>query len=146
MKSESELEYAISRLVSRASELKHWRMHKLVDELGLYRGEPLVLHALWNQDGMTQSGLTERLHRSPSTITKTVQRMEKAGLVVRRPDDRDERVSRVYLTNVGREIRPAVEEAWRRLNQEIFSGFSAQELTSFHDFLLRVCRNIENKS
>ena len=145
MNSESELEHAIRRLISRASELKHWRMHELLDELGLHRGEPLVLYALWDQDGMTQSGLTERLNRSPSTITKTVQRMEKTGLVERRSDDYDERVSRVYLTDAGRDIRPAVEEVWRRLNQAIFSGFGTKELTLLHDLLLRVCQNLEHQ-
>ena len=146
MNGDSELEHETRRLISRASELKHWRVHELLEDLGLYRAEPFVLHALWDQDGMTQSGLTERLNRSPSTITKTVQRMEKTGLVERRADEHDERVSRVYLTDAGRNIRPAVEEVWYRLNQEIFFGFSPQELATFHDHLLRVCRNIENPS
>ena len=70
--------------------------------------------------------------------------MEKAGFVIRRSDDSDERISRVHLTDAGREIRPAVEEVWNRLDRQIFAGFSAQELALVHDFLLRVCQNIEN--
>ncbi len=135
---------AVGRLLSRACELKHRRMHALLDELGLYCGQPFVLHALWNQDGMTQSELSERLKRSPSTITKTVQRMERAGFVERRPDDNDERISRVYLTDAGRDIRPAVENAWRTLDQQLFSGFSADELELLLDLLHRFCQNIEN--
>jgi DNA-binding MarR family transcriptional regulator len=140
------LESEVRQLISRACELKHWRMHELLDQLGMHRGQPSVLYALWAQDGMTQSELTERLNRSPSTITKTVQRMEKIGLVERRPDDNDERVSRVYLTDAGRDIRPAVENVWQVLDQQLFSGFSAAELAMFRDFLLLVCHNIENRS
>ena len=146
MSQETQLKRTVRRLISRASDLKHRRMHELLDELGLYRGESFVLYALWEQDGITQSELTERLHRSPSTITKKVQRMEKAGFVKRCPDDSDERVSRVYLTDAGRDIRPAVEEAWDRLDRQIFAGFSPQELALFSDFLIRVCQNIENES
>ena len=146
MNAKSELEQTIRRLISRTSDLKHRRVQDLMDELGLYQGQAFVLYALWDQDGQTQSELTERLNRSPSTITKTVQRMEKVGFVVRRSDESDERISRVYLTDGGREIRSAVEEVWSRLDRQIFAGFSAQELALFRDYLLRVCQNIENKA
>jgi DNA-binding MarR family transcriptional regulator len=121
-------------------------MHELLGELGLHRGEPWVLYALWDRDGLTQSELTKQLNRSPSTITKTVQRMEKAGLVERRPDAHDERLSHVYLTDAGRAIRPAVEGVWQRLNQQIFAGFSEEDLARLNDLLVRVCRNIERPS
>lgn len=142
----TELRRTARHLISRASEVKHRRVHQLLDELGLYRGQTSLLRALWEQDGLNQSELTERLNRSPSTITKTVQRMEKAGLVKRCPDDRDERVSHVYLTDAGRAIRPAVEEMWNRLDQQIFKGFSPQELTLLSAFLTRVCQNIESQA
>jgi DNA-binding MarR family transcriptional regulator len=143
---ESKLARTVRHLISKASDLKHRRVHELLDELGLYRGQSSVLRALWERDGMTQSELTERLSRSPSTITKTVQRMERAGLVKRCSDDSDERVSHVYLTDAGRDIQPAVEDVWNRLDRQIFAGFDARELSLFHEFLLRVCQNIENKA
>jgi DNA-binding MarR family transcriptional regulator len=146
MNTEPGLEYTIRRLISRACDLKHKRVHALLDELGLYPGQPFVLYALWDQDGLTQSELTKRLNRSPSTTTKKVQRMEKAGFVQRRSDDSDERITRVFLTDAGREIRSAVEKMWHRFDRQIVAGFDAQELALFHEFLLRVCQNLENKA
>jgi DNA-binding MarR family transcriptional regulator len=145
MHQETELERTIRHLISRASDLKHRRVHALLDEVGLYRGQPPVLRALWEQDGLTQTELTARLGRSPSTITKTVQRLEKAGFVKRGPDESDERISHVYLTDAGRAIQPAVEAVWSRLDAQLFAGFGTQELTLFVDYLTRVCHNIENK-
>ena len=144
MNTQPGLERTVRRSISRASDLKHKRVHELFNELGLYPGQTFVLYALWDRDGLTQSELTACLNRSPSTITKMVQRMEKAGFVVRRSDESDERISRVFLTDAGREIRPAVEEVWSRLDRQFFAGFSAQELSLFQDFLLRVCQNLEN--
>lgn len=143
MSQEAELKRTIRHLISQTSDLKHRRVRELLDELGLFRGQAPVLRALWAQDGLTQSELTERLNRSPSTITKTVQRLEKAGFVQRGADDSDERISRVFLTDAGRAIQPAVEEVWKRLDRQLFEGFSAQELSLLADFLTRVCRNIE---
>jgi DNA-binding MarR family transcriptional regulator len=146
MSQEAELQRVIRHLISHTGDLKHRRVHELLDELGLYRGQTSVLRALWEQDGLTQSELADRLNRSPSTITKAAQRLEKSGFARRCPDDSDERVSRVFLTETGRGIQPAVEEMWSRLDQEIFKGFSLQELALLADFLGRVCRNIKSKS
>jgi len=134
------------RLITRAGDLKHRRMHELLDELGLHSGQAFVLRALWKEDGLTHSDLAERLHRSPSAITKTVQRLEKAGFAGRRPDGHDERVSRVYLTEAGCEIRPAAEAVWNQLDQQLFAGFNPEELASFANFLTRVCDNITNQA
>jgi DNA-binding MarR family transcriptional regulator len=138
-------ERAVRHLIAKLSDLKHRRMHQLLDELGLHRGQAFVLYALWDQDGVTQSELTTRLNRSPSTVTKTVQRMEKAGFVERRSDQSDERISRVHLTKMGLDIRPAVEEVWERLDRQMFAGFDAHELNLLHAFLLRVCQNFETQ-
>jgi DNA-binding MarR family transcriptional regulator len=136
----------IAPLLAKTCKLKHQRMHELLEGLGLYQGQPSVLRALWKQDGLMHSELAELLNRSPSTITNMVKRMEKAGFVVRRPDPRDERISRVYLTSAGDSIRAAVEDVWRTFEEQVFAGFSEEELAVLCDFLLRMCRNMEGES
>ncbi len=132
----------IVHLLSRVCEQKHRRMHERLDALGLYRGQPSMLRALWREDGMTHSELAEQLDRCPATITKMVQRMEKAGFVERRSDPSDERLSRVYLTPVGRTIRSAVEDVWAALEEQVVAGFTAAEVALLRSLLARVCRNI----
>ncbi len=132
----------IGHLLSQVCKLKHHRMHKLLEGLGLYRGQPHVLRALWKQDGVTHSALAESLNRSPSTITNMIKRMEKTGFVERRPDPKDERVSRVYLTGAGRDIKTAVEDVWRVFEDQAFAGFGEEELAVLRDLLFRVCRNM----
>ncbi len=122
---------------------KYQCMHDKLDALGLYHGQPSVLNALWAREGMTQSELCDELNRSPSTITKMIQRMEKAGFVERREDPRDERISRVYLTQSGRNVRSAVEEIWHSFASQAFEAFSEKELAQFYNLLQRVYHNIE---
>jgi DNA-binding MarR family transcriptional regulator len=100
---------------------------------------------LWKQDGLMQSELAESLNRSPSTITNMIKRMEKAGFVVRRPDPRDERISRVYLTDAGSRIKAAVEDVWRTFEEQVFAGFGEEELARLCEFLLRICQNMEGE-
>lgn len=134
---------SIVHLFSKVCELKHRRMHERLDALGLYRGQPPMLRALWGKDGMTHSELAEQLDRCPATITKMVQRMEKAGFVERRSDPSDERLSRVYLTPAGRTIKSAVEDVWSVLEEQLVAGFAEPEVALLRSLLTRVCRNIE---
>jgi DNA-binding MarR family transcriptional regulator len=129
-------------LLSQICRLMRTRMHALWDEIGLYRGQPFVLHTLWEQEGITHSELASRMHVSPPTVTNTIKRMERAGFVVRRPDVEDERVSRVYLTDAGREIRDRVESVWQELDTTTLSGFNPEERILFRRFLLLVRDNM----
>jgi DNA-binding MarR family transcriptional regulator len=117
-------------------------MHELLDELGLYRGQPSMLRALWAGDGITHSALAGQLNKSPATITKTVKRMEKAGFVERKPDPKDERLSRVYLTAAGRDVQAAVEQVWQEFEMQAFAGFTQEEMATLRGLLQRVCQNI----
>jgi DNA-binding MarR family transcriptional regulator len=133
----------LGHLLNKVCGLRQQRMHALLDDLGLYRGQPSMLGALWARDGMTHSELAEQLGKSPATITKTVKRMEKAGFVERRPDPRDERLSRVYLTGAGQDIRSAVEDVWRAFEEQAFAGLGEEELAAFRRLLMHICYNIK---
>jgi DNA-binding MarR family transcriptional regulator len=134
----------VLHLIGRVCGCKYQRVQRLLDALGLYHGQPPVLNALWEHEGMTQSELAERLNRSPSTITKMVQRMEKAGFVARCDDPEDERVSRVHLTDAGREVRAEVVKVWQTFARAAFADFTEEEVAQFHALLQRVHHNIHN--
>jgi DNA-binding MarR family transcriptional regulator len=122
--------------------LHHARAYTLLEELGLYRGQPPVLFALWEREGLTHSELAARLHVKPATITKMINRMEKTGFVQRRSDPEDQRVSRVYLTDAGRAIQNEVERVWRTLLKETFVGFSPEERALLRRFFLQMRDNL----
>jgi DNA-binding MarR family transcriptional regulator len=123
--------------------LKHARIHTLLEGLGLYRGQPSVLQALWEQEGLMHTDLARRLQVQPATITKMLQRMERAGFVERRPDPNDQRISRVYLTTAGHAVRADVQQVWRQLEEEAFAGFAPEEQALVRGIFLRICDNLK---
>jgi len=129
-------------LLAQICRLHHARAHTLLEELGLYRGQPPILFALWEREGLTHSELAARLRVKPATITKMLKRMEKAGFVQRRPDPQDQRVSRVYPTDVGRSIRDQVERIRRTLEVETFAGFSPEEMALLRRHLQQMRVNL----
>jgi DNA-binding MarR family transcriptional regulator len=133
---------SLDRLFAEICRLKHGRVHTLYEALGLYRGQPRMLRVLWDQEGLTHTELSRQLQVQPATITKMLQRMEKAGFVVRRHDPDDQRVSRVYLTQAGRAVRDDVQQVWRRLEEEAFAGFTEEESVLLRQFFLRIRANL----
>lgn len=67
-------------------------------KLGLHLGQDRALLCLMEGERVGQSDLATHLCVEPPTVTKMLQRMEKAGLVERRQDDQDGRISRVTAT------------------------------------------------
>ncbi|MBL7200276.1 MAG: MarR family transcriptional regulator [Anaerolineae bacterium] len=95
---------------------------------------------------MTHTELAAAIKRNPATITKMVKRMEKAGFVKRGIDSRDERVSLVYLTDAGRDVKAAVESVWSAFEMRTLAGFSEEERAVLCRLLLRICQNLEHDS
>jgi MarR family transcriptional regulator, organic hydroperoxide resistance regulator len=115
-------------------------------ELGLHVGQEMVLSHLWRQDGLAPSELAERLGVEPPTVTNTLSRMEKAGLLERRRDPGDARCTRVYLTEKGRELREPVQRRWEAVQKRAFAGISAEEEALLRDLLVKIHGNLTRGS
>ncbi|TMR94166.1 MarR family winged helix-turn-helix transcriptional regulator [Nonomuraea basaltis] len=95
--------------------------------LGLHVGQEMLLNQLWREDGLTQGELIARLGVEPPTVTKTLQRLERAGFVYRAPDPDRPRVGRVHLTDAGKALREPVEEIWSRMDEDLQRGLDDAE-------------------
>ena len=79
---------------------------RLLTPLGLTHPQYLVLIALWEFDGpMTMCDLGDRISMETGSLTPLVKRMEAAGLVTRKRDERDERRVWVETTAKGNGLR-----------------------------------------
>ena len=69
--------------------------------------------------GIPMSKLAHKLGLDASTLTRNIQKLEKMGLVERKPDTYDKRVKRVVLTKHGLTIADNIEESLLQINNEI---------------------------
>ncbi len=113
-----------------------------LNKLGLHTGQEMVLLQLWLEEGIPQSQLAACMEVEPPTATKMLQRMERAGLIDRRPDPEDARVSRVYLTERGRSLEQPVLDVWRQLEAQSVAGLSPTELALLRRLLMQVSANL----
>ena len=127
MAHEVRLQDTFGYMLAQLCRLHRQRADVLLNEIGLHVGQEMILCVLWESEGVTQTELAEHLQVQPATVTNTLQRLEREGFVERREDSKDQRVSRVYTTEEGRNLKMAVQEKWSQLEEESFGGLSTEE-------------------
>ena len=135
---------SIRYLLTLICKLSRDRSRVLMAEVGIHCGQGIALRQLWRTDGVTQSELAHSLYVAPATVTIALQRMERIGLIERRSDQRDQRVSRVFLTDRGRSLRVNVEGNWSKLEEQMLVGFSSKEREVVRGYLLRIRANLDD--
>ena len=97
-----------------------------------------ILAQLLTCESRNMSELAQKGHRSKSTVTTLVTKLEKAGFVERIPDPADSRGVMVRLTARGRELGPTFDRISDGLNHIITSRLSNEE-ASILQLLLSKC-------
>jgi DNA-binding MarR family transcriptional regulator len=72
-----------------------------------------AMHALVQSDGMSLKELSARLGLSHSTVSGIVDRLEKRGLVERRTDETDKRLTRISVTQ---KVRDYIQDVMPKLS------------------------------
>lgn len=116
--------------------------YKKFTELGVHPGQLPVLKGISEKEGINLRTLADTIHIKPPTVTVTVQRLEKAGLVYKQPDADDQRVSRLYLTEKGREVHTELIRLVEENDERMIRGFSPEEIALLRSFLKRMVENL----
>ncbi|GGW45287.1 MarR family winged helix-turn-helix transcriptional regulator [Streptomyces caelestis] len=124
---EGPMSYAIFQL-ARAHRA---RAAAMLREMDLHPGQELLLMQLLDRDGQTQSELLDSVGLDHSTVSKSLRRMQDAGLLIREPAEHDRRVMVVHLTDKGRAMREPLAAMWRALEEISALNLSAQQAESF---------------
>ncbi len=114
-----------------------------MQELGIYPGQIPVLGLVAKKDGLSQRELVKILNIKPPTVNVSVQRLEKAGFLYKKPDEKDQRVTRIYLTEKGKETKAKALERIHKNEAVMLEGFSEAEQCLLRRFLEQILANIE---
>ncbi|MET9892281.1 MarR family winged helix-turn-helix transcriptional regulator [Streptomyces sp. NPDC006465] len=111
---------------------------------GLHVGQNYLLAVLWERDGSTPGEAAAALNVTTPTVVKMADRMTVTGLLVRRRDDRDNRLVRLWLTDAGRALRQPVEEERRLIEETVTADLTETEREALLNALTKVHRSASN--
>lgn len=106
-------------------------------------GQFAQLLALYEEEGLTQRELCERVGIEQPTMANTLQRMERDGLIKRVQDPADGRRALVMLTAQARRKEADLIAAARDVNALATSGLDESEIAAFMHTLARIIENLE---
>lgn len=119
------------------------RTHSLLEETGLYPGQPPLLFSLNKKNGQSQRELSDNLNVKASTIAVMIKRMEKKKLIRREQDKKDQRISRIFITDEGKEIYTKLEEKYAQIEEEAFKNFMVEEKILLRRLMMQLKENLE---
>ena len=94
-----------------------------------------IIMIVYRNNGCSQKKIAE-------CMGVTIQRLEKADIVCRRRDDKDQRIMRVYLTENGRKIVEELQQESKAVEKVMFNNFSEAELCLLRRFFGQILDNI----
>lgn len=132
-------------LLARVCKTHRNRARELLATIDLYVGQEMFLLQLWERDGLSLSEMAELVHVQPATASRMLDRMEASGLVDRRQDAKDGRVSRIYLTQEGRNLHGPVLNMWAELENISMANLTTDERILLRRLLLQVYQNLKSE-
>lgn len=116
-----------------------------LNEIGLYPGQPIILKLIECNPGLSQKELAEVAQISRPTLNVMLGRFQKNGLVDIKYDKNNSKISKVYLTEKGKDKSKKANEVIRNFNNIQFSNFTPEEKEEFIKLIKRMCDNLEKE-
>lgn len=117
--------------VERAAHLVAGYLESTVSELELTQGEAHVLAQLARRGPTPISALHHEFGHKRSTLTNILDRLERRGLLLRKPNPDDRRSFLLQLTAAGRRAGVRLTRSLDRLEAEITASVGARDLAGF---------------
>jgi MarR family transcriptional regulator for hemolysin len=121
-------------------------LERHLTQAGASFGTWTVLAMLENAGPKIQRVLAASLGIEGPTLTRHLDRLEELGLIRRNRDGADRRYALVELTPAGRTLCQELDSIARAANDELLSGFSAEETAQLKTMLQRLTKNASKSS
>ena len=97
---------------------------------------------LIRQPGMTLGQLSRALGVASATASVSVKRMEKAGFIEKRVDEKDARIVRLYPTPVAEDAPKKNHQKMNPMEQVLTAGMSQEQVLTLAGLLERALQNV----
>jgi len=94
-------------------------------------------------DGVIQRDLAEEMDMRPSSMSEMLAKMEELGFLLRKQDDKDQRVMHIFLTERGKNAVEESQSATKNIADTLFKGLSGEEIQQMLFLTEKLCAHLE---
>lgn len=133
-------------LMMRANKARKQILHPYFAQIGLTfgQGHARILECLLAGDHITQKELADLCRMDVTTMSRSLDRLEEAGYLVRKRDPDSRRSFLVCITPEGVLEAKKVRKGLDFIDGQMIKGLTDHELLVFQKCLRQVCENLEN--
>jgi DNA-binding MarR family transcriptional regulator len=96
-------------------------------------------------DGTPSTQLGPNMGMESTSLSRSLNKLEKSGYITRKPDPKDKRKSIIHLTKSGLSGREVAKEIVLDFNNKVFSHFNKSEMDTFFNILKKINHIINNE-
>jgi len=105
-----------------------------------------VVGALVIQPGLTQKEIADKVGIEGATLVPIIDKMEKEGLLKRKPDSSDRRVNRIYLTQKADSLWESMVECALKIRKSSTKNISENDIQTTLETLRKISQNLTSFS
>ena len=121
---------------------KRFEQQARIEALGLTRAQSSVLAYLARQEGLNQRALAQILEIEPITLARLLDRLQRAGLVERRPDPKDRRAHLLYLSECAYPLLDRIFALAAAVREDAMAGIGEEDRARLLDILTMMKSNL----
>ncbi|MGG7079506.1 MarR family winged helix-turn-helix transcriptional regulator [Clostridium sardiniense] len=103
-----------------------------------------LLTRLWKQDSVSQTELAIRTNKDLPTVTRSLNKLIKKGLIEKRDNPEDSRASVICLTKAGRELEVPLDSIAKEVELKITNSMELSELEIFKKLMKNISNEFDN--
>lgn len=141
-----QLYQALFHLSRKMHRMDHWSGHRCTTKhRALHHSQHHLLELVSNYNGTMQQDLAEKMDIRPSSMTELLGKLEQADYIVRKKDEEDQRIMRVFITEKGQQHVEQAQKTAVELTMNLFDCLTNDEQTQFLTLVQKVSTNIDRK-
>ncbi|MCM1496142.1 MAG: MarR family winged helix-turn-helix transcriptional regulator [Bacteroides sp.] len=137
-------EHLGGKVIILSNQVKHY-LHQAAEAEGISGSQSRILHFLVRESAgrdIYQKDIEDKFFLRRSTVTQTLQSMERNGLITRCSVASDARLKKLVLTDYGRELSARIEARVEKMESHLAHNLSQEEITAFHHLMEKMSRNM----
>lgn len=133
-----------NKVIILSNQVKHY-LHQAAEAEGISGSQSRILHFLALESGkreIYQKDVEDKFYLRRSTVTQTLQSMEKNGLIIRCSVSKDARLKKLVLTDYGWELNTRIDSKVEEMEQYLAHNLSEEEIAAFYQIIEKMSRNM----
>jgi MarR family transcriptional regulator for hemolysin len=132
----------LGTLFQDVARLRVFCYNTMLKEIDLTATQSLVILTLLDKEGVIQGDLARTLGIRAVTLGGIVDRMEAKGWLERRPDDKDRRAKRIWLTKKGRALEKVIRRSLKRVHDVAIEDIPGESVDQLFETITTIRTNL----